>query len=159
MRPAERGGTSDPASVSLLTNGVTWYLRSTIRVAEGRLVVVTPRTFLGFLPIGVRRLESPIRHLNRIRLGTKLFPERLAVAVGLGLVALFAQFATVGVVVLVLATVAMLLLSFVAAIRIEQDDRPPFIVPVCLAHLGRARHMVEEVQKQRAHSGESGVAS
>jgi hypothetical protein len=138
-RSAETGGGSAPTRVSLLTNGVTWYLRSSLESDELGLRASTPRTFLGFLPIGTKRFDRRLDEVRGVTLGAKLFPERLLVAIGLALVAVFADLGTLGTVIVIVATVAMLLLSYIAVLRIEPTDGSRFVVPVCLAHLGRAK--------------------
>lgn len=134
------------ARASLITNGVTWYLRSSLEVDGSALRVSTPRTLLGFLPIGTRRLDSDLDDVTRAALGVKVFPDRSIVAVGLALIAVLGNLGTVGTAVLAVATVAMLLLSVIAVLGIELNDGSRFIVPVCLAHLGRTRRFAADVE-------------
>lgn len=140
-------GEAPAAHVSLLTNGVTWYLRSSAHLEAGRLEVVTPRTLLGFIPVGSKRLGLTTARVRRIALGTKLYPDRLVVAVGLALLAIFADLGTVGTVLVAVATVAMLLLSLIAVIRIDGGGERSFIVPICLAHIPRARRFAQTVEQ------------
>jgi hypothetical protein len=151
------GAAAEPPTrrVSLLTNGVTWYLRSSLDLESGRVRVTTPRTFLGFVPFGTKRLEMGAAELQHISLGAKLYPERLIAAVALGLLAVFGNFTAVGTVLAAVGGVAMLLLSFIAVIRIEGAGRRPFIVPVCLAHLPRARRFTAGVERAAAMQSEA----
>lgn len=125
----------------LLTNGVSWYLRSHLAVDRRRLEGTTPRTVLGLIPIGVHRFEADLRHL-RVVLGTKLYPDRLLVAALLGLLSLSGLLGTVATALLGAGAVAFVLLGFVAVIRIHDQETRPIVVPVCLAHLPRARRLL-----------------
>lgn len=156
-RSAETGGELAPARVSLITNGVTWYLRSSLEVDGSALRVSTPRTVLGFLPIGTRHLDSDLGDVKRAALGVNVFPVRLIVAIGLALIALFGNLGTVITVGFTIATVAMLLLSVIAVLRIELNDESRFIVPVCLAHLRRAGRFVADVEARLGSTGANGV--
>lgn len=145
-RSAETGGGVGATRVSLITNGVTWYLRSSLELGGSDLLISTPRTVLGFLPVGTRKLDSGFEEIERSAIGVKVFPERLIVAVALAAIAGFANLGTVGTVGFAIATVAMLLLSVIAVLRVELADGSRFVVPVCLAHLGRARQFVADLE-------------
>lgn len=69
LRPNRDAHRESMQWVSLLTNGITWYLRSSILVAPGRVPIDTPRTTLGFIPVGRKRLDSETRpcHAERPR--------------------------------------------------------------------------------------------
>jgi hypothetical protein len=136
---------------------VTWYLRSSLALDGSALRVSTPRTVLGFLPIGTRQLDSDLDNVARAALGVKVFPDRLIVAAGLALIAAFGNLGTIGTVVLAIATLAMLLLSVIAVLRVDLDDGSRFIVPVCLAHLGRAGRFVADVEARLGPAGANGV--
>lgn len=127
--------------VVLLTNGVSWYLRSHLMIDRHNLEGTTPRTMLGLLPIGERRFAVNLRDV-RATLGTKLHPDRLLVALLLGLWGAFGGLGTAPRAIVIVGAVAFLLLGFIAAIRIEDQSSRPVIVPVCLAHLPRARRFV-----------------
>ncbi len=134
--------------MSLLTNGVTWYLRSSILVSDERVHVDTPRTFLGFLPIGRKRLDAHLGVVEGCSLGPHLYPVRLAVAVGLLATVIVLDWGLLRAIVLA-AAIGMLLLSLVAVIRIDQADGERFVVPVCLAHLGRASRVVSAINLRK----------
>jgi len=51
----------------------------------------------------------------------------------------------------------MLLLSVVAVLRVDSDDGSRLIVPVCLAHLGRARRFVADVEARLGPAGVNGA--
>jgi hypothetical protein len=155
-RSAETGDGFAPTRVSLITNGVTWYLRSSLELGGSALRVSTPRTLLGFLPTGTKQLDSDLDDVTRAALGVKVFLERLVVAGVLAAIALFANLATVGTIVFTIATVAMLLLSVIAVLRVEMNDGSRFIVPVCLAHLGRAKRFVTDVEARLGRAGANG---
>ncbi len=145
-RSEETGGEFASSRVSLITNGVTWYLRSSLELDDSALRISTPRTVLGFVPIGTRQLESNLHGARRAAIGVKVFPERLIVAVVLALIAVLANLGTAFTVVFAVATVAMLLLSVIAVLRVELNDGSRFIVPVCLAHLGRAGRFAADME-------------
>ncbi|MFC2177140.1 hypothetical protein ACFLRH_01855 [Actinomycetota bacterium] len=145
-RSAETGGAFAPLRVSLITNGVTWYLRSALESDTSVLHISTPRTLLGFLPIGTKQLDSDLNAVARAAIGVKVFPDRLLVAIALASIALLANLGTIGTVVLAIATVAMLLLSVIAVLRVELTDGSRCIVPVCLAHLGRAGRFADDLE-------------
>lgn len=144
MRPNGGADRQSERQVSLLTNGVTWYLRSSIFVSDDRLRVETPHTILGFIPIGTKRLDADLGHVRGSSLGPHLYPGRLAVAFGLLVAAFVLDWSPLAVSALV-AGAAMLLLSVIAVMRIDQVGGERFLVPVCLAHLGRASRVVEAV--------------
>ena len=156
-RSAETGGNAAATRVSLISNGVTWYLRSSLEADGAGLRISTPRTVLGFLPIGTRLLDSDLDNVARAALGVKVFPDRLVAAAGLAVIAIFANPGTIGTFVLAIATLAMLLLSVVAVLRVDSDDGSRFIVPVCLAHLGRARRFVADVEARLGPTGVNGA--
>lgn len=83
LRPNRDAHRESMQWVSLLTNGITWYLRSSILVAPGRARIDTPRTTLGFIPVGRKRLDSELDHVTRSGLGPHLYPGRLAIGLGL----------------------------------------------------------------------------
>jgi len=130
--------------VVLLTNGVSWYLRSHLAVDRQCLEGVTPRTILGLFPVGERRFAMDLRDL-RATLGTKLHPDRLLVALLFGLLAVFGGLGSVATALAVVGSVAFLLLGFNAVVRIHDQTSAPVVVPVCLAHLPRARRFLTTV--------------
>lgn len=139
---------ADPAeaSVVLITNGVSWYLRSRLAVDREKLTVITPRTILGLVPIGTRRFAVGLPDLETVAIGSKLNPDRLAVAAGFGLAAAFGGLGTVGTLLCSVGAVAFLLLAVIAVLRIESSNHPPAAVPVCLAHLRRARRFIADIE-------------
>ena len=155
-RSAEAGGEFAPTGVSLITNGVTWYLRSSLELGGSALRVSTPRTLLGFLPTGTRRLDSDLDAVRRAAIGVKVFLERLVVAGVLASIAVFANLGTVGTVAFTIGAVAMLLLSVIAVLRVDLRDGSRFIVPVCLAHLGRAGRFATDVEARLGRAGANG---
>lgn len=126
----------------LLTNGISWYLRSHITVDRRSLEGTTPRTILGLIPVGQHRFEGDLDHVQAA-LGTKLYPDRLLVAALLGVLALSGLLGTVATALIGVGAVAFLLLGFVAVIRIHDQATRPVVVPVCLAHLPRARRLLD----------------
>jgi hypothetical protein len=153
-QPAESDRTSRRTDVSILTNGVTWYMRSTVAADGDRLRATTPRTVLGFLPTGMKQLDEDLRDVARIAVGTKLYPDRLAVALGLGLLAWLVDLGALGTIIVAFAAVGMLLLSFIAVLRIDVRSGRSFLIPVCLAHLGRAKRFVADVEVRSAEQME-----
>lgn len=148
--PTGAGVEFSPVETSILTNGVTWYMRSRLAVDDRLMRVATPRTVLGFLPIGTKNFEVDLNEVRGASVGSRLYPERLVVAIGLALLAVLGDFSTVTTILLGVATLAMLLLSFIAVLRIEAKPERPFIVPVCLAHIPRARRVVAEIEERSA---------
>ena len=120
------------------------------------LRVSTPRTLLGFLPTGTRQLDRDLNDVTRAAIGVKVFSDRLIVAVVLAAIAAFANLGTVGTIVFTIATVAMLLLSVIAVLSVELKDGSRFIVPVCLAHLGRAGRFVTDLEARLGRAGANG---
>jgi hypothetical protein len=135
---------------------VTWFLRSTLIVDDTRLTVTTPRTVLGLIPVGVEHWAVYTRFLAGIRIGAKLHPDRLAAAVVLALLAGFAEVATAATVLLVVGTVVMLLLSFVAVLRVEGRDGTVRTVPICLIHIPRATRFAADVETRRREAQATG---
>lgn len=144
MRPNRSEPDHELQPVLLLTNGVTWYLRSSVVVSGERVRVDTPRTFLGFFPLGRDVLDSDLGLITGSKLGAHLYPARLAVGVALLVAAALLGWSSLTPAVLA-AAVGMLLLSLIAVIRIERVGLEPFLVPVCLAHLGRASRVVDAI--------------
>jgi hypothetical protein len=144
--------------VTLLTNGVSWYLRSFLAVDGVRISVTTPRIVLGLVSIGSRRFVVNLRDLRHISIATKLNPDRFAVAVGLGLASAFGGFGLIFGILFGVGAVAMLLLSFIAVVRIEERNEKARTVPVCLAHLPRARRFLADVELRSvtAHQNAAG---
>ncbi len=142
----QSGDQRSEVSVVLLTNGVSWYLRSGLTVDQRQLRVTTPRTILGLIPVGKRRLAVDLLELSTVSLGTKLNPGRMIVAAALGLAAAFGGFGAIVTAACSVAAVAFLLLGFIAVVRIEERNRPASTVPVCLANLPRARRFIAEVE-------------
>jgi hypothetical protein len=136
----------DEANVELLTNGVSWYLWSSLAVDHRQLKVATPRTILGLVPIGKHRFTVDLRDLVALTIGTKLNPDRVFAAVVLALAAALGWFGTPGTVLCGVGALAFCLLGLIAVVRIEAHDRPARTVPVCLAHLPRARRFIAAVE-------------
>ncbi len=146
---ASRSGTERRvAEASLITNGVTWYLRSRLSVDDQRLSVATPRTIFGVIPTGRHRFTLDLGELTPVAIGTRFYPERLGVAVTLAAAAVLVKPA-LGTVLLGVGAVAFLLLSFIAVVRIERPTVGRDTVPVCLAHLPRARRFLADVETLR----------
>lgn len=73
---------SHPATlppVRLPQHGTTRYLRVEFEVEDGVVRWVTPRTILGIVPIGTRRIEVPIEGVGALRLRRVVHPVRLVV--------------------------------------------------------------------------------
>lgn len=136
--------------VSLITNGISWYLRSTVRLDKARLAVTTPRTVLGLIPMGTDSFDVAFAELRRISIGSRLHPDRLLVAVALALLGAFGSFGAPATAGLVVGAVAMALLSFIAVIRIEEVGLKDRTIPICLAHIPRARRLLAEVEGRAA---------
>ncbi len=132
--------------VVLLTNGVSWYLRSRLVLGRQSLRVTTPRTILGLVPIGYGRYGIELTRVDDVTIGTKLNPDRMLVAAVLAIAAVFGGFGPLGTVLCTVGAIAFLLLGFIAVVRIEEQNRPVRTVPVCLAHLPRARRFIAEVE-------------
>lgn len=149
-----RRGRAPIAEAVLLTNGVSWYLRSRLWADRTSIVVETPRTILGLVPIGMRSFTTPLDGRTSLSLSWRVHPERLAVSAALALLAAAGP-GPVGTVLTVVGAVAFLLLGIIAVVRIERVDSAPATVPVCLAHLPRARRFIEEVGGQPTSGGEA----
>ncbi len=158
-------GRSEPAvgraagrrfETSLITNGVTWFLRSALVVDDTRLTVVTPRTLLGLVPVGIDKWSLDTHSLAGTRVGAKLHPDRLAAAMVLVLLTVFAEIAVPASVVLVIGAVAMLLVSLVAVLRVESQDGTVHTVPICLIHIPRARRFAAVIETMGREAGPTG---
>lgn len=136
--PVTGGIAGRRVETSLITNGVTWFLRSTLVADHTSVSAVTPRTVLGLIPVGVETWAVRPDAITDVRVGAKLHPDRLAAAAVLALLAIFADVAPVVTAILVVATVAMALVSFIAVLRIEVRDGTTRTVPICLIHIPRA---------------------
>ena len=109
----QSGAEPSEASVVLITNGVSWYLRSRLAVDGEKLTVITPRTILGLVPIGTRRFAVGLPDLETVAIGSKLNPDRLVVAGAFGLAAAFGGLGTVGTLLCSVGAVALLLLAVI----------------------------------------------
>ncbi|NNC93085.1 MAG: hypothetical protein HKN80_11420 [Acidimicrobiia bacterium] len=132
--------------MSLITNGVSWYLRSRLTVDRGQIEGTTPRTILGLVPVGKSRFIIDLSDLTDVRIATKLNPDRMIVATILGLAAVLGGFGPVATLLCTVGAIAFLLLGFIAVVRLAARDQPVVAVPVCLANLGRARRFISDVE-------------
>ncbi len=60
-------------------HGLTRYLRAEVEVTDGVMAWQMPRTLLGVLPIGARRVAVPIAEVESIAVSRTVRPLRLAV--------------------------------------------------------------------------------
>jgi hypothetical protein len=62
-------------------HNLTRYLRVRLEVAGGLLRVAAPRTLLGLVSLGVRRLEIPIADVVVLNVGRRVRPLRLLIGI------------------------------------------------------------------------------
>ncbi len=149
-----RAGSAAPLlEVSLITNGVSWYLRSRLAVGRAGLTVATPRTVLGLVPVGTRRLEAPLGDVEAIALGVGIRLDRLAAAGLLTAALVTGRLERLPAVFVGVGAIALVLLGVHAAMKIRLVDRAGLDVPVCLAHLSRARRFIAGVESRLSAAG------
>ncbi len=77
-------GASWLSEMQLPQHNLTRHLRVRLSVADGAMVWVAPRTIMGVVPIGVRRLDIPVDDIAAVRLSDRILrPQRLPVAAAL----------------------------------------------------------------------------
>lgn len=129
----------------LMTNSLTPWLRTYLDVDGGDLTLDEPRTALGIVPTGRTRHAVALNDVTSIEVTWRSYPGRAAVALLLlGVAALLAPPTWLAVAFVVVA-VWLIMLSFVAAMRVDLCDRRPLVVPICVFQRRRARRIAERV--------------
>jgi hypothetical protein len=140
-------GATDAGKVDGLTvmaNSVTPYLRVVFTLGRRHLVVARQATFLGVIPLRWIRSEVPLDSITAVHLVPVFYPTRLLVAALAGTSMVVFGLSIWVRSLLAVVAVALLLLSFVAAVRIE-SEAGRVTVPVCSLQRGRAAHFIARV--------------
>ena len=86
-KPGTRAATTQTLPVIIVpTHGMTRYLRVRLGVADGVMEWQVPRTILGIVPFGVRRVAVPVASIRVVRIHRTLRP--VSAVAGLACIAL-----------------------------------------------------------------------
>ncbi len=135
----------------MVSNTVTPYLSSTIRITGDHVEADFWRIALGLVPAGRVHVRLPLAEVTDVRVAPSVHAERFVAAVAFALLgaALAGRWPVLGVIVWVVAA-AMALVGVVAAVRFETATAH-HDVPICLREIGGARRLCEQIrQRQQA---------
>jgi hypothetical protein len=118
-------------TVTVLTNSLTPWLRSRFTLREDGLHADVPRTVLGLVPCGRRRVRMPLDRIAEARVAMGFRPERAVVCLVLLAVALVVGTSPLR---LVTLTVGLWLipLSYVAMLEVVVRDARSERFPICV---------------------------
>lgn len=139
MAPRRQQGIQGPPSgaqllaptVTVLTNSLTPWLRSRFTLRSDGLHADVPRTVLGILPIGRRRLLLPLERISGADVAMALRPERAIACLVLLAVAAFAVTGPVRLALLALGLV-LVPLSYVAVLQVGVRGARRQRFPICV---------------------------
>jgi len=133
---ADGAGGRGPAwvpEVRLPMSRLTPYLRVGLAVADGELRWEVPRTLVGLVAFGVRRVAVPVGEVRRVRMRAVVYPLRLILGTaGVALPLAFGAWWVAGPA--ALAGLWVALLSVGLAVEVETREGKRHRAAVCLRH-------------------------
>ncbi len=119
---------------TLPVHGTTRYIRTYLEVDDGILIWDVPRTVLGMIPIGSRRIEVPLTEVEALRM-KRVVPHPVRLAFGAGLVVapwfLLPWWASIPLLILGLWTI---LIALGPHLELETKSALTHRSPVCFGH-------------------------